>query len=308
MGLIGLIIPMEGAGGSEDSHWPPGVHSFDPKPLFPDAGMDWLNTYLLQAVVGAIIVIVVWLWLAKDQKVVPGFKQWCGEQLYNMVRNGIGRDALGYEYKRFTPYLLALFSFILVNNLFGQFFLSMFPTFSRVGYAYGLALLTWLLYLGLGVVLWPVSRSAVTLVVGLGTLQMAAYTASNPALDLLTLARLHAAAAPDERAALAAAGEAVLARWNGTAFVTYYLLGAVVLLILAWLLRRSAAFSRATAAWALAAGVLMLVPSSFGTVGMVLALASLVPWSVLCVMAGRRLLGLAGCRLGIGRRDLPGPR
>ena len=73
-------------------------------------------------------------------------------------------------------------------------------------------------------------------------------------------------------------------------------------------LRRSAAFSRATAAWALAAGVLMLVPSSFGTVGMVLALASLVPWSVLCVMAGRRLLGLAGCRLGIGRRDLPGPR
>ncbi len=169
-------------------------------------------------------------------------------------------------------------------------------------------LLTWLLYLGLGVVLWPVSRSAVTLVVGLGTLQMAAYTASNPALELLTLARLHAAAAADERAALAAAGEAVLARWNGTAFVTYYLLGAVVLLILAWLLRRSAAFSRATAAWALAAGVLMLVPSSFGTVGMVLALASLVPWSVLCVMAGRRLLGLAGCRLGIGRRDLPGPR
>ena len=145
MGLIGLIIPMEGGGGSEDSHWPPGVHSFDPKPLFPDAGMDWLNTYLLQAVVGAIIVIVGWLWLAKDQKVVPGFKQWCGEQLYNMVRNGIGRDALGYEYKRFTPYLLALFSFILVNNLFGQFFLTMFPTFSRVGYAYGLALLTWLL-------------------------------------------------------------------------------------------------------------------------------------------------------------------
>ena len=151
MGLIGLIIPMEGGGGSEDSHWPPGVHSFDPKPLFPDAGMDWLNTYLLQAVVGAIIVIVVWLWLAKDQKVVPGFKQWCGEQLYNMVRNGIGRDALGYEYKRFTPYLLALFSFILVNNLFGQFFLTMFPTFSRVGYAYGLALLTWLLYNGVGI-------------------------------------------------------------------------------------------------------------------------------------------------------------
>lgn len=169
-------------------------------------------------------------------------------------------------------------------------------------------LLTWLLYLGLGVVLWPVSRSAVTLVVGLGTLQMAAYTASNPALDLLTLARLHAAAAPDERAALAAAGEAVLARWNGTAFVTYYLLGAVVLLILAWLLRRSGRLqpghrSLGAGGRGADAGAFLVRHR-----GMVLALASLVPWSVLCVMAGRRLLGLAGCRLGIGRRDLPGPR
>ena len=71
-----------------------------------------------------------------------------------MVRNGIGRDALGYEYKRFTPYLLALFSFILVNNLFGQFFLFMFPTFSKIGYAYALALLTWVLYNGAGIKKW----------------------------------------------------------------------------------------------------------------------------------------------------------
>ncbi len=151
MGPLGLIIPMEGGGEDDLHHWPPGVHSFDPKPLFPDAGMDWLNTYLLQAVVGAILVILVWLWFAKDQKIVPGFKQWVGEQLYNMVRNGIGREALGPDYRKFTPYLLALFSFILVNNLFGQFFLTMFPTFSRVGYVYGLALLSWLLYNGVGI-------------------------------------------------------------------------------------------------------------------------------------------------------------
>lgn len=151
MGQLGLIIPMEGGGADDAHHWPPGVHSFDPKPFFPDAGMDWLNTYLLQAVIATVVVIGVWLWFAKDQKVVPGFKQWIGEQLYNLVRNGIGREALGPDYRKFTPYLVALFSFILVNNLFGQFFLSMFPTFSRVGYAYGLALLSWLLYNGVGI-------------------------------------------------------------------------------------------------------------------------------------------------------------
>ena len=151
MGPLGLIIPMEGGGADDAHHWLPGVHSFDPKPFFPDAGMDWLNTYLLQAVIATVLVIGVWLWFAKDQRVVPGFKQWIGEQLYNLVRNGIGREALGPDYRRFTPYLVALFSFILVNNLFGQFFLSMFPTFSRVGYAYGLALLSWLLYNGVGI-------------------------------------------------------------------------------------------------------------------------------------------------------------
>lgn len=67
-----------------------------------------------------------------------------------MVRNGIGREALGPDYRKFTPYLIGLFSFILVNNLFGQFFLTMFPT-SRVGHAYALALLSWLLYNGVGI-------------------------------------------------------------------------------------------------------------------------------------------------------------
>jgi hypothetical protein len=154
----------------------------------------------------------------------------------------------------------------------------------------------WLFYLGLGVALLDVSRSGVVLAVGLGTLQMAAYFASNPALDLYFLAHAHAGAAPDARGRLEAAGEALLAGWKGTAFVTYYLLGAVVLLILVWLLRRSAAFPRSTPWWALAAGLLMLVPSPFGQPGMVFALASLVPWTVLCILAGRRLL-----RLGAGR-------
>lgn len=157
-------------------------------------------------------------------------------------------------------------------------------------------LLVWLFYVGLGAALFPVSRSAVTAAVGLGTLQMAAYLASNPAVEMLTLARAQATADASARAALAAAGEALLTSWKGTAFLTYYFLGAIVLFVFFWLLRRSADFPPSTARWALASGVLMLVPSSFGTVGLVFALASLVPWSVLCVVGGRRLLRLAAGR------------
>jgi F-type H+-transporting ATPase subunit a len=52
---------------------------------------------------------------------------------------------------RFVPYLVSLFFFVLINNLYGIIPLLQFPTFSRSGYAYGLAALTWLLYNGVGI-------------------------------------------------------------------------------------------------------------------------------------------------------------
>ena len=145
-GLIGLLMPLEGE--ADHSGWPPSPESFNSRPLFPELGPDWswLNNHLAQAVIGAILVIAFWLWMAHGQKVVPGRRQFLGEQLYNLLRNQIARDILGHDYKRYLPYLVALFSFILVNNLFGSFFLFMFPTFSKIGFPYGLALVTFVVY------------------------------------------------------------------------------------------------------------------------------------------------------------------
>lgn len=157
-GLIGLLIPLEPWSqvcGEEGTHegFAPGVVSFCSRRLFPALGSDyaWLNNQLFQAVLGAVLVIAFWLWVAHGQKVVPGKRQFFGELAYDFVRNGIARDLLGHDYRKFLPYLVALFSFILVNNLFGQFFLFVFPTFSKIGYAWGLAALTFLLYNGVGI-------------------------------------------------------------------------------------------------------------------------------------------------------------
>ena len=79
-----------------------------------------------------------------------------GEYLYDMLRNTVARDILGHDYKRYLPYIVTLFSFVLVNNLFGQFFIFMFPTFSKIGFAWGLALLSWLLYNVAGIKKWGV--------------------------------------------------------------------------------------------------------------------------------------------------------
>lgn len=154
-------------------------------------------------------------------------------------------------------------------------------------------LLAFLLYLALAVVLWRVSRSAVVVALGFGVLGMAAYMASPRPVEMLTLAGAYGEGDAAERVALVATGDGMLATWMGTAFDVYYFFNLVTLLVLAVLMYRSSLFSRATAVWGLVAAALMAVPSNFGTVGLMFAMASLVPWAVFAVLVARRLLELA---------------
>lgn len=169
-------------------------------------------------------------------------------------------------------------------------------------------LLAYLLYLALAVVLWRVSRSAVVVALALGTLGMAAYLSSLRFVEMLTLARSYAGADPAGQVALLATGEGMLATWTGSAFDAYYLLNLVALLVLAVLMLRSSVLSRATAVWGLVAALLMAVPSNLGTLGMVFALASLLPWSVFAVLVGVRLLRLARESGEEPRSETPGHR
>ncbi|MDO5082576.1 MAG: F0F1 ATP synthase subunit A [Arachnia propionica] len=118
-------------------------------PVIPGTPI-WMNKPFWQAVIGALLVIGLW-WLASRRlQVRPTKRQFFAEYVYEFVRNGIARDILHHDYRKFLPYLLGLFSFLLVNNWFGEFFLFMLPTFSNVGFAYGLAFLSWCVYVGAG--------------------------------------------------------------------------------------------------------------------------------------------------------------
>jgi hypothetical protein len=154
-------------------------------------------------------------------------------------------------------------------------------------------LLAYLLYFALAVVLWRVSRSGVVIALAFGVLGMAAYMASPRPIEMLQLARSYAEADPAKQLALQATGEGMLATWTGTAFDIYYIFNLVTLLVFAVLMYRSDVFTRATAVWGLVAAALMAVPSNFGTVGLIFALASLLPWAVFAVLVARGLFALA---------------
>jgi Domain of unknown function (DUF4386) len=151
-----------------------------------------------------------------------------------------------------------------------------------------------LLYLALYTALRRASPSFMAIALAFGLVGIAAYFASNTAFEMLSLSNQYAAATTDaQRSLLQASGQAMLAIYQGTAFDAYYILNAVTTLLISVVMLRSNIFGKATAYAGMAAGVLMLIPSTAGTIGLYFAFGSLVPTALWLVLIARRLFRLA---------------
>ena len=135
------------------SHGPPnpGPADFDLPAIF-HLGDFGVTKPMLMIILSAILIFAFTYAASRKALVVPGRLQYAGEQAYDFVRNGIARDSIGSQhYMTFVPYLFALFLFVLVNNYFGAIPFIQFPTFSRIGFVYALAALTWIIYNAAGI-------------------------------------------------------------------------------------------------------------------------------------------------------------
>ena len=142
---------------AEEGFQPPGPAEF----FLPDfTGHHWdehgYQVLLTKAsallLLGAVVAYLFLAITSRRSAVVPTKTQYLGEQAYNFIRNGVGQDIIGSkEYRRYVPLLVSLFFFLVVSNLFGVVPFLTFSPFSRVSFAYGLALLVWLIYNGVGV-------------------------------------------------------------------------------------------------------------------------------------------------------------
>src|SRR5215218_6905208 len=120
----------------------------------------------------------------------------------------------------------------------------------------------------------------------------ATYFASTVAFEMLSLSNQYGTASTEvERSTFLAAGQAMLATWQGTAFDVSYVLSALAILIVsAVMLQSHRLFSKVTGYAGLSAGILALVPPTAGTIGVVFSLVSLVPLVVWLALIARRLL------------------
>ncbi|KAA1428850.1 F0F1 ATP synthase subunit A [Nocardioides antri] len=129
----------------------PGPGIFDLPPVFEIAGIG-VTKPMLQLVLAAALVFGFLYVAARQRAMVPGKLQFAGEGAYGFVRNSVARDIIGsHDFQRFVPYLVAMFFFILVNNLFASIPFIQFPTFSRASMAYALAGLSWIIYNAVGI-------------------------------------------------------------------------------------------------------------------------------------------------------------
>lgn len=158
-----------------------------------------------------------------------------------------------------------------------------------------LLIVDYLLLIGLFSALWASLRRAneslMAIALILQLIATATYLASTAAFEMLSLSNQYATATKDvERTMFLAAGQAMLVTWQGTAFDVSYVLSALATLIVSAVMLRSHLFSKLTGYAGLSAGILMLVPPTAGTIGVVFSLLSLVPLFVWLILVARRLL------------------
>jgi F-type H+-transporting ATPase subunit a len=93
--------------------------------------------------------LLLWYLHATTRKkaIVPDKGQMATESMYGLVRNGIARDLIGSrDFLRFVPLLFALFTTILLNNIFGVLVPFSFPTMSRIGFPIAMTLIVWVTF------------------------------------------------------------------------------------------------------------------------------------------------------------------
>jgi hypothetical protein len=147
--------------------------------------------------------------------------------------------------------------------------------------------------LALSVALRRASPSVVVIAAALGFVGVAMYLASNPAVQMAALSDQYLAATRDaERTTAMAAGEAMLAMWQGTAFQTAYILGSVAGVLFGVVMLRSRVFSRPTGWLAIVANAVAL-GLYLPRVGVFIAVFSVLFLDVWYVLIARRLHQLA---------------
>jgi len=117
--------------------------------IFTIGGLEFSRTHILMLLAAFVAVAILYFGL-RGQRLVPTKFGAAVEGLVGFVRDGIARDVIGPEGTKYVPYLMAMFFFLLVGNLFEITPLINFPITSRMAIPAFLALVTYVIFMVVG--------------------------------------------------------------------------------------------------------------------------------------------------------------
>jgi F-type H+-transporting ATPase subunit a len=119
-----------------DEFVPPGAGDFNLPPIFGQ-----VTKPMILLVLSVVIILAFFLIASRSLKIIPTRFQFLAESVYDFGRNNIAREQIGSkDFRPFVPLILSLFTFILVNNLFGLIPIIQFPTMAHFGFPLALSL------------------------------------------------------------------------------------------------------------------------------------------------------------------------
>jgi len=147
---VAVSMPAEGCHIFSGCGYPaPSITDFYFRPIFTIGSFQFTKPMLLAIVSGAIVVTFFFVAFRKP-KIVPRGAQNVGELGVLFVRDQILRPQLGKEGDKYLPFLVSIFFFVWVMNLFGIIPLIDFPATSRIAFPAGLAFIVWVTYITIG--------------------------------------------------------------------------------------------------------------------------------------------------------------
>jgi hypothetical protein len=161
------------------------------------------------------------------------------------------------------------------------------------------------IFLALYVVLRRANESVMALATVFGLVSVAMFIASNPAVEMLSLSKQYVATTTDaQRTLLLAAGQVMLATWQGTAFHVAYILGSVAGIAIGIVMLRSRNFGKATASMGIVGNAVALgyyVP----TIGIYLSVFSVLFLEIWYILVAGRLFQYSFSLLDQRREESP---
>ena len=128
----------------------PSIDDFFFKPIF-SIGPVHITKPMVLAILAGAIVLGFFAYAFRAPKKVPRGAQNLGEVGVLFIRDQILRPQLGKAGDKYLPFLVSIFFFVWIMNLFGIIPIIEFPATSRIAFPAGLALIVWITYLVVGI-------------------------------------------------------------------------------------------------------------------------------------------------------------